>query len=65
MPSFNVYLDTWTERRGLKPGEVGFGREDRMRKIKHPYEILYQSGPIVIIRHTGGTEKTTTAPDQD
>mgnify|MGYP001166517770 CR=1 FL=1 len=65
MPSFNVYLDTWTERRGLKPGEVGFGREDRMRKIKHPYEILYQSGPIVIIRHTGGTEKTITAPDQD
>ncbi len=54
MPSFNVYLDTWTERRRLEPGEVGFAREDRVKRIEHPFDVLYQSGPIMIIRHSGG-----------
>ena len=49
MPSFNVYFDKWTERRGLEIGEVGYAREDRLRKIPH-YDILFQSGPIVIVR---------------
>jgi 4-amino-4-deoxy-L-arabinose transferase-like glycosyltransferase len=53
MPSFNVYLDTWTERRRLRPGEVGFAREDRVKRIEHPFDVLYQSGPIMIIRHSG------------
>ena len=53
MPSFNVYLDTWTERRRLQPGEVGFAREDRVKRIEHPFDVLYQSGPIMIIRHSG------------
>jgi len=57
MPSFNVYLDAWTERRSLKPGEIGFAREDRVTRTDHPYEVLYQSGPILIIRHTGTTEE--------
>lgn len=55
MPSFNVYLGTWTERRSLKPGEVGYGREDRVKSIPH-YDVLFQSGPIVIIRRTDGSQ---------
>ena len=51
MPSFNVYLDQVTERRGLKVGEIGYAREDRLSKIDH-YLILFQSGPIVIIQRT-------------
>jgi len=51
MPSFNVYLDKVTERRSLKIGEIGFAREDRLSSIDH-YQILFQSGPIVIIQRT-------------
>lgn len=49
MPSFNVYLDQWTERRALNPGEIGYGREDRIDNLAS-YDLLFQSGPIVIIR---------------
>lgn len=49
MPSFNVYLDKVTPRRPLQPGEVGFGRIDRLRDLDQ-YDILFQSGLIVIIR---------------
>lgn len=51
MPSFNVYLDKVTERRTLKVGEIGFAREDRLKKLDH-YRILFQSGPIMIIERT-------------
>ncbi|MBM94797.1 MAG: hypothetical protein CMI09_02965 [Oceanospirillaceae bacterium] len=49
MPSFNVYLDKVTPRRGLEPGEIGFGRIDRIENLES-YQLLFQSGPIVIIR---------------
>ena len=49
MPSFNVYLDKVTERRGLKPGEVGFAREDRLDRIDHDFYVMFESGPLVII----------------
>lgn len=48
MPSFNVYLDRVTVRRGLQPGEVGFGRIDRLRDLER-YNVLFQSGLIVLI----------------
>lgn len=50
MPSFNVYLDKVTERRSLKPGEIGFAREDRLKKVKHEFDVLFQSGPLLIIQ---------------
>lgn len=49
MPSFNVYLDKVTERRSLKPGEIGFAREDRLERIGHDFYVLFESGPLVII----------------
>jgi 4-amino-4-deoxy-L-arabinose transferase-like glycosyltransferase len=60
MPSFNVYLNRVTERRGLYPGEVGFGREDRVEMEQH--EVLFQSGPIVIVRRLD--DDTATAQDK-
>ena len=48
MPSFNVYLDRVTPRRGLETGEVGFGRIDRIRDLDQ-YNVLFQSGLIVLI----------------
>ena len=66
MPSFNVYLDTWTERRSLEPGEIGFARIDRLKRANYTYEILFQSGPIVIIQRPEQTPDTSlnTGPDQ-
>lgn len=49
MPSFNVYLNKATPRRSLEPGEIGFGRLDRIRNLEQ-YQVLFESGPIVIIR---------------
>lgn len=49
MPSFNVYLDKVTERRTINVGEIGYAREDRLKHIPH-YDVLFQSGPIMIIR---------------
>ncbi len=60
MPSFNVYLNRVTERRGLYPGEVGFGREDRVEMEQH--KVLFQSGPIVIVRRLDDDDAT--AQDQ-
>lgn len=51
MPSFNVYLNRATERRSLQPGEVGYAREDRLKDLNQ-YTVLFQSGPIMIIRRT-------------
>ncbi|MBE0483932.1 MAG: glycosyltransferase family 39 protein [Bacterioplanes sp.] len=48
MPSFNVYYGKATIRRPLNVGEVGFARADRVR-YPH-YDVLFQDGPIVIIR---------------
>jgi len=48
-PSFNVYLDKVTPRRALKPGEIGYGRVDRIKNLDS-YQLLFESGPIVIIR---------------
>ena len=48
LPSFNVYLDKVTEKRSLKPGEIGFAREDRIKY--DDYSVLFQSGPVLIIR---------------
>ena len=65
MPSFNVYLGHWTERRQVNVGEVGYGREDRISKIPH-YDVLFQSGPIVIIRRLAepsGRSDTTGSAD--
>ncbi|MCA6062982.1 ArnT family glycosyltransferase [Thalassolituus marinus] len=68
MPSFNVYLDKVTERRRLNPGEVGFGREDRLAKDEErlgiQYQVLFQSGPIQIVRRTDGTSSASAAAEQ-
>ena len=62
MPSFNVYYDQVTERRGLEIGEVGFGREDRLAKDTRRegihYDVLFQSGPIMIVRRIPAPERT-------
>lgn len=54
MPSFNVYLNKVTERRPLNIGEIGFGREDRLQRDTRDngihYDVLFQSGPIMIVR---------------
>ncbi|MGB1090955.1 MAG: hypothetical protein ACPGYX_02435, partial [Oceanobacter sp.] len=47
-PSFNVYLDKVTPRRPLEPGEIGYGREDRLDLEQH--QILFQSGSVMIVR---------------
>ncbi|MEC8444368.1 MAG: glycosyltransferase family 39 protein [Pseudomonadota bacterium] len=64
LPSFNVYLDTWTERRSLQPGEIGFAREDRLDRIKHPYRVLYQSGTLMIIEHAAAIKTEAEAEAQ-
>ncbi|MDP2507092.1 glycosyltransferase family 39 protein [Oceanobacter sp. 3_MG-2023] len=60
-PSFNVYLDRVTPRRSLEPGEIGFGRIDRVQKIDD-YQLLFQSGPIVIIRRPDNTAGEAAEP---
>ena len=72
MPSFNVYLDKVTERRGLQMGEVGFGREDRLAKDTRQdgihYDVLFQSGPIMIVRRIpapAAAAAEESAPDSD
>ena len=60
MPSFNVYLDKWTERRRLKPGEIGYAREDRLRDTGD-IDVLFQSGPIMIIRRRAAGENASDA----
>ena len=67
MPSFNVYLNKVTHRRPLAIGEVGFGREDRLASDSEYYDVLFQSGPIQIVRRiatppesTESTETTNT-----
>ncbi|WP_157729946.1 ArnT family glycosyltransferase [Bacterioplanes sanyensis] len=62
MPSFNVYLNRVTERRGLEVGEVGYGREDRI-DIDH-FETLFQSGPIMLVRRLPPPTPTLEAPAQ-
>ena len=57
MPSFNVYLDKVTPRRGLNPGEIGFGRVDRIKNLEN-YELLFQSGPIVIIKRPNAASES-------
>lgn len=56
MPSFNVYLNKVTPRRSLEPGEIGFGREDRLDL--DDFQLLFQSGPIVIVRRPTDEERT-------
>lgn len=66
-PSFNVYLDRVTPRRALEPGEIGFGRVDRIPDLDR-YQLLFQSGPIVIIRrpdHNTPSSHTETSPTTD
>lgn len=60
MPSFNVYLNKWTERRPLLPGEVGYAREDRIKNTSD-IDVLFQSGPIMIIQRRGAEENTSGA----
>ena len=59
LPSFNVYLDKVTEKRSLEPGEIGFAREDRIKY--DDYQILFQSGPVLIIRRDDVTAEPITA----
>ncbi len=68
-PSFNVYLDKVTPRRSLEPGEIGYGRIDRIQNID-AYELLFQSGPIVIIlrpdnEQTAENKETAQEPPQN
>lgn len=66
MPSFNVYLDRVTERRSLNPGEVGFAREDRLKRIGHDFNIIFESGPLVLIERPLVSEpapKNTSEPN--
>ena len=66
MPSFNVYLNKITQRRGLQIGEVGFGREDRLAKDTEDdgiyYDVLFQSGPIMIVRRLAQAPAEESAP---
>ena len=52
MPSFNVYSETISPARAVKPGDYVLTKSSRLDRLSYPYQELFRDNGIVLLRLT-------------